>query len=778
MQHAWPFLKYEVLMKRLSDIQYSFNSLSVPGGGFVTGFIFHPAAPDILYARTDIGGIYKYDFSAEKWDILGNSITEFQHHLTRPLAMALDPQKPNMLFAMCGDSRFGFPNGNSAFIVSDNFGKSFTEKKVPFACNGNSPARSTAERLAFFNGSLFFGSQGEGLWRSDNIGESWRRLSFPEENIVFVYTTESGALIVSCTGETISDSSDRAHTLYISCDMGESFEKLTAPESIDDERCEHNGFVAGGIAAHGNKILISFTYSFKSNVWGGWNNFACDNGGGFDGRLCLYEIKDNRIEFVKDITPVIPDFSDSNKKRKLPFGLGGIDFYNDIISVCSVGGHGDAIFISKDFGKSYETITSHDLSRFVVAVPYLKPEYNGGRLPLHWMSCLKINPFNPDFAVINTGTGIFALKDITKKPFIKTLCNGVEETVHMNIYGIPSGKNKAIDLVGDLGGFAFRELSTPCENSFADDNNHRYITCLNADYVVSNPDIFVATARGNWTGQTIGGVIFTDNGGDSFKHIGYPDGISEKLGEVIADTKRPNYNGGWTAISSDGKTILWTLAHKYMQIPCFCAVRYDVENETFAKIKIYDINKNDISESDHNIKIFSDKINSESFYGFGENGQLYISKDSGKSFYEANIIGDFPKCNMSGIDGLKNSEIRFLPNKEGVCYAALLNHGLWRITFNGFTAAAKRITEEDDFVKTVGFGLGESEDEPALFISGKILGEYGFWKSLDSGESWARINNSEQMFGPIVSMDGDFRKKGRVYIATGFRGGLYGEPID
>ena len=45
------------------------------------------------------------------------------------------------------------------------------------------------------------------------------------------------------------------------------------------------------------------------------------------------------------------------------------------------------------------------------------------------------------------------------------------------------------------------------------------------------------------------------------------------------------------------------------------------------------------------------------------------------------------------------------------------------------------------------------------------------------GESWAKFNSNNQMFGQITSMDGDFRKKGRVYVATGCIGALYGEEI-
>ena len=62
-------------------------------------------------------------------------------------------------------------------------------------------------------------------------------------------------------------------------------------------------------------------------------------------------------------------------------------------------------------------------------------------------------------------------------------------------------------------------------------------------------------------------------------------------------------------------------------------------------------------------------------------------------------------------------------------------------------------------------------------FSGTLFGEYGFWRSADHGKSWARINTDAQMFGGIVSMDGDMRQKGRVYIATGTRGGLYGDEM-
>lgn len=764
-------------MKRTDDVRYTYKSLSVPGGGFVTGFVFHPSKKNILYARTDIGGIYRFDFEKSRWISLAVSITEYNRYLAQPLSIALDSEKENMLYAVCGS--YGRNGGQSALIISDDYGETFTEKKVPFRCNGNAPARSSSERLAFYKGSLFYGSQGDGLWRSDNGGDSWEKLSFAEENIVFVHFTDNGVMLVSCTGETNSSGMDRGHTLFVSYDYGKCFEKLEIPAPLNDERCGHNGFVPYSISGCNGRIYITFSHSYKESAWGGWNDFACDNGGGFDGRLYCYRTENGRVFFSDDVTPIIAGFTDKNPLRRLPFGLGGIDFFENYIAVCSVGGHGDGIFISDNCGKTYSVIKSTDLKHFDIDVPYLKPQYNGNRVPLHWMSCLRINPFNPDFSVINTGTGIFSLKNLKSGNMrVSSMTNGVEETVHMNIYSLPDGKNRVIDLVGDLGGFVFGESGEPCENSFADKDGNRYITCLNADFLQSNPDMFITTARGNWTGHTKGGVIMTTDGGESFTHIGYPEGLSDIINEAAERISRPNSNSGWAAITADGRYILWTMAYKLFELPCSTAVRYDLQKCSFEKIKVYDAEGRDISESEHHIKMFTDRVNSSKAYGFGEKGQLYISLDGGGSFHGIKITGDFPEYRMSGIDGWKNSEIRFLPMREGMCYAALLAHGLWKLTFDEQAAVAERITNDDDFVKTVGFGKNEDSDIPALFISGTIMGEYGFWRSYDGGESWAKINSDRQMYGGIVSMDGDMRKKGRVYIATSTCGGLYGEECD
>ena len=750
-------------MKRLDDLKFTFHQLKIGGGGFVTGFVFHPKAPDILYARTDVGGIYRYEFVKKQWKCLSYFADESTRFLHNPISVAIDEDNPQMLFAVSGNSpRYGKTNGKSVLLVSKDMGETFEIKDTPFISNGNFPARSTAERLVYHNKKLWFASQGDGLFVSENLGESWDKISFSQNNFTMIKFI-GDIMILGTNGEN-PHSDNRQHTLFVSYDSGKTFEKLTIPQSLDDKRCTHNGFVPVGISTTKNEAYITFSHSFKES-FGGWDNFACDNGGGFDGRVFRYSVKEEKIAFDKDITPSFAGFSDENQNRKAPCGFGGISVFENILVVCTFSCRPEGIFISYNNGENYRFVTDHDFKRYDIHDSYLKPEYNGNRIPLHWMSNLQINPFNPDFAVINTGTGIFSLDNLSKgieNVRISSLNEGHEETVHLNIYGVPSGRNKVISIVGDLGGFAYKTPESHCENSFADENKNRYITCVNGDFSQNNPDIFVATARGNWTEQTKGGVILTHDGGENFTHIGYPEGISQKLCEASREIAKPNTNSGWCAVSPDGETVLWTLAENRFRLPISCAVRYDVVGEKFTKVRVFDLLGNDISQSEREIKIFSDRKNSSVFYGFGEDGSVYTSANGGETFTETQIK-NLPKRHFAGIDGFKGCEIRFLPDAEGECYMALHDCGLFKVDFK--TKTALKITNDEDFVKTVGFGKGKNR--PAIYISGRLFGEWGFWRSFDEGLSWQKLNDSRLTFGNITSIDGDMTDENRFFFATG-----------
>ena len=85
---------------------------------------------------------------------------------------------------------------------------------------------------------------------------------------------------------------------------------------------------------------------------------------------------------------------------------------------------------------------------------------------------------------------------LSEHPRYHDACTGIEETVHLNVYAPVDGEVQLVDIVGDLGGFAFRNLDEPCKNSFDDSEGNRYITCINADISDADSNLGIVTARG------------------------------------------------------------------------------------------------------------------------------------------------------------------------------------------------------------------------------------------------------------------------------------------
>ena len=57
-------------------------------------------------------------------------------------------------------------------------------------------------------------------------------------------------------------------------------------------------------------------------------------------------------------------------------------------------------------------------------------------------------------------------------------------------------------------------------------------------------------------------------------------------------------------------------------------------------------------------------------------------------------------------------------------------------------------------------------------------GQYGFYRTLDEGKTFERLNTERQMYGEINSIDGDCRVFGRFYLATGSNGVKWGDMKD
>lgn len=797
-------------------IKYKYKSVSVPGGGFVTGFVFHPTVPDILYCRTDIGGIYRYDFKNDSWISLIDHATDMEVWETYPLSIALDKNNPSYIYSMVGR----YPKHKVGF--SKDYGENWTYYDAPIVddegntayIHGNAPGRSTGERLAVDpNNSniLYMGTMKNGLWKTYDRCKTWTKLNVSyggnksEDNISFVEidpcnnvsegsnkNIESSIIIVATSGEQSSpDGNIRGQSVYISNDGGKTFRPLKGePSPVIGGAHDHPGYVGQRAAFCGKYLFI--TYAAYNVGWSNFDTYGCDLGKCYDGTVYRFELdKDGEVIEALDVTPENIRKVDlrNTDGRRLGVGMSGIcaDNTHEGTLICSTicsSPNTDTIYRTTDYGLTWKPIMRGlEIGKMDFNVSYEKPEYNGGISLVHWMSDLKINPFKSNMALFNTGAGIFMTKDLAKadegKDVTWACCNkGVEETVHLNIYCPPSGEVKLIDIIGDYGGFVFKDLERPAENTFANKNNDRWITAMNADYPDSNPNIIVTAPRGNWTGKTKGGIIVSLDQGDTWEQLNDPIGISKDIDKVIEEIKMPNVTAGWTSISADGKTILWEIGD-----PLYSSriVFTNDMGRSWEKSKVFDLKGSLISEKEIPLKVMADRVNPALFYGFGsnmnENG-FYVSCDKGRSFYEVNPPENFPKINLAGIDSRQEYEIRAESYKEGVIWIALNENGLWKITYDTVNNcfSGKRVSNAGDYIKRIGLGKGEEGSSiKTLYTSGTINGEYGFYRSHDEGATWIRINDDKHQYGDIRSISGDLRVFGRVYVATGTRGIVYGD---
>lgn len=770
--------------------RYRYRNLPIPGGGYVTGFVFHRKVPDVLYIRTDIGGTYRFDRSEERWVSLSSHVSMEDISETFPIALALDEAHPERLYIACGMNRAGA----GKIAVSEDYGRHFELYDFPILIHGNLNGRGTADRLVVDkrdSDRLYYASQQEGLWVSRDRGKHWeKRTGCPEEYLTFAGMSEDGnALLIGSAGVTSARSERlRGHSLYVSYDGGETFEKLWQPKDGEIEGVKLAGLVAQRYAMDESYLYVTYSVMGR-NAYVLENGYSCDGGSVIGGHVVRYPIiRKNGVRFGqgRDITPGMEDGASACGDVLLEYGFGGIDASASLpgLLVCSTISkeEGDSVYRSFDYGQTWEEILYDlEVGELAFRTSYMKPCYNGGHSLIHWLSDIKINPFDENEAWFNTGTGVFRTRNLIKEKVVfSDWCDGLEETVHLNVYSPPSGEVKLIDILGDLGGFAFRELDMPCDNSFADEEGNRYITCINADYSDINPDCVVVTPRGNWKGKTKGGLILSRDQCRTFERLPMPFGITPKLDAALRTIEQPNVNSGWAALSPDAGTIVWSVAEG-VRLPVDMVIVSRDGGFRFRQVRVFDGEENAVTQG--GLKVFSDRLDSRLFYGFGEHGEFYVSKDGGVSFRQRILPPEFPAVNLALIDCAGKVEIRGECGRQGVFYLALREGGLWKLHYDRQqdNVSAVRLSAPGDVCYRVGLGIGRpggnyGAENKAIYTAAVIEGVYGFYRSVDDGKSFVRLNTDSQRYGEINSMDGDSRVYGRFYIGTGSLGVLCGEP--
>jgi hypothetical protein len=147
------------------------------GGGYVPGLVFHPTNANVLYARTDIGGAYRWNPANGTWVAITDSFGVSEGRFMGIESIAIDPNDDQRVYMITGMYTWG---GNARLYISTDRGDHWQQKvDLPFAAGGNHGGRAIGERLMVdpnLPSTLFFGSRIAGLWKSTDTGKTWNQV--------------------------------------------------------------------------------------------------------------------------------------------------------------------------------------------------------------------------------------------------------------------------------------------------------------------------------------------------------------------------------------------------------------------------------------------------------------------------------------------------------------------------------------------------------------------------------------------------------------------------
>jgi photosystem II stability/assembly factor-like uncharacterized protein len=681
----------EDLRQREPTGPYAWQNATIKGGGFVTGLTFSTAVPNLVFARTDVGGAYRFSVAEQRWFPLLDWVDQDSANLLGVESIALDPSRPERVYLAAGTY---LTAGDGFILRSDDFGETWTRHAIGAAMGGNANGRSMGERLAVDPAQpdrLYFGSRTRGLWTSEDAGESWQKnaafspLGDDGLGISFVLPDGDESLYVGVA--TLTEP-----TLYRSRDGGQSFEAIGgAPRG----QMPHHAAVAGD----------------------GLVYLAYNDGPGPNGiRQGAVWRLDPRDDSWADISP-----------RRAGFGGLAVDAQRPgtIMAATIDLWAPDQIYRSTDGGQHWFEI-SGPAKRDPAGADWLY--FGGNELnATGWIGDLELDPFNRSRALYVTGQGIWWSDDVTNTDAGQSASfvfqnEGLEETVALDLSSPPSGP-PLLSALGDICGFRHDDLNvSPPQGMF---KNPRFGNTTSLDFAEQAPELVVRVGTGE-AGRH--GAVSLD-GGESF----------------AAFESEPAGNGAGTiAVSSDGQAWVWS-------------------PEGGAPARSLDRGQSwqPCRGVPAGARVSADRVNQDLFFAIDRRG-VYVSRDAGESFA------------LSPFELPRGARLHSVFGREGDFWISS-SAGLHRSLDAGATFT--RLAHVN-VALAVGFGRPVRDDAyPAVYLSGKVDGKAGLFRSDDAGESWLTISDDQHAFGWIGFIAGDRRSYGRVYLGTGGRGIVYGDPL-
>lgn len=740
------------------------DTLNIAGGGFVSGII---TGDDQMYARTDVGGAYRYDYEQKKWVQLLGFLNDADRGFLSVDAMCVDPNDDDTLYLLCGCAYFS--DARTVIFRSHDAGETFEEIDVTdlIQVHGNGYGRQTGEAIAvdpdnpdiiYCGGDATAGDSA--LIMSEDGGDTWSpvmgydKLGLFEYSIKWPTWTEhmarsvaddeylnvNGIATIKITdGKVYVGTSVKGKANLHVADVGsDDFQPLSEDLPTEQMPSRIN------LDADGN-LLITYV-----------NGLMFDRGTGY-----AYKYSPKTGE-LKDITPT-EGISSNTKKLNVGYGAVTSD-KNDanklVATTCAQWysqswtedawdrdaiAWGDRFFKSEDGGETWTEMTPGNRASWggPLIANYLQ---DGGHSwirdkAIHWSGCIALDPRNSDQFWVVSGNGVFTCEDTWAEcPTIRFAADGIEEVVSLDFISRP-GKDP-VSVIGDYDGFYHNADGTatqltPSMNKLTDTT----ASTGGIAYCPANPDVMVRLSEGSAKGY------YTTDGTTWQELPNIPcSGAKAAINQLEDGSYRilVSSSGKISYTDDFGKT--WSTASTSDSLSSTIWMCVDEKNPQYVYAYGYYYNqyyfyskpKADITDARY---------------------ILMVSDDYGKTFKDAQTICQYDQC---------DNAYRIAYLDEGTFAIAAGYYGAYLVTDYG-----KTVTKMDNvsYCKTMGYGAAQKEGDPyTLYMYGKPADSdpEGIYRSTDCGKTWVLINQNH-LYGGTGNGNyvvGDMNTFGTVYMST------------
>ena len=724
-------------------------SVKFGGGGYVTGLVFHPTTRDLLYARTDVGGAYRWDAGTSSWISINDGFTAAEgfHHGVE--SIALDPNNDQRIYIVTGMSASA--DATARLYISSNRGNSWTFVNLPFSAGANNNGRAIGERLSVDPNNpsiLFYGSRTAGLWKSTDSGLNWAQTSLSSTKLTQDQINNLGGQVMGVE-QLIFDTSTRgsgtptwimwatiapdyvtaaglSSNLYKSVNGGATWTPVATP--VSGYHIPHVVRTADG------SLYVLFTkgagpgdagparlYKFDGSNGSNWTLLNSNDSAGYGGL----------------------SVSGTGSTARIALGVSGTwgNYSGQQI-----------VQLSDDGGRTWREIEA------------MTP----GVTASGWVDDVEIDPFNRDRILHVHGGGIIETRNASSStPTWNFAVDGVEETCTLGLRTPPAGASYSfLNSSGDVGTWVHTDLTkTPTLSP-----NKSWNSGNSADMAWFDPN-YIA----------VGGVI--NNGNGTHVGTGYWSGDG---GNTWASFAR--LPAGAAANMSEASNLAVTARNKVVWAPADTVPSYTIDSGTnWTATNLPALASANIPRS---YRMVADRRNPNKVYAYDSGGawwtytqaKVYVSADGGRNF---TLSQGSVAANMR-FAPWGSSSMAVNPNVEGDLWLAdglavyhSVDSGATWTKLNNFGAIWNGRSDwlGPDVAGASIVALGKPKPgatySAAVYVVGVINGVWGVYRSDDGGATWIRHNDDAHQYAGVGVMAADQNAYGRIYAGGSCRGVLY-----